>query len=95
MLNPDEILTSLQLVIAASPSQGTEIQTLIFDKKKFTQKEAEEWLKKHNFKYGKVDEKDESFRFRQKDPESFDQSSFRTITITDGINAVIGKPRKE
>ena len=73
---------------------GTEIQTLIFDKDKFDKKSAKEWAKKHDFKYGFVDEKEETLRIRQQNPSSFRKDTFRTIDITKGVQAVIACPKK-
>lgn len=74
--------------------KATEIQTLIFDKKKFTKEEARKWAKDHDFSTAKgVDETGSSFRIRQKDPGRFVAGSFRTIEITDGVKAVIGTPK--
>lgn len=73
----------------------TEIQTLIFSKDKFkTKQQVKDWLKKHDFHAIKeLDETSTSFRARQKNPGEFVPGSFRTITITDGVKAVIGKPK--
>lgn len=70
---------------------GTEIQTVIFSKEKFTLDECREWLDEHEFKSDKVDENDSSYRFRQRDPDDFDSDSLRTIEISDGIQAVVGR----
>lgn len=77
---------------------STEIQTLILSKTKFsTLRAASKWVKDHSFKVrhkGKApDETADSWRFRQKDPGDFQAGSFRTITITDGVKAVVGKPK--
>jgi len=40
-----------------------------------------------------VDETEYSYRIRQEDPDKFDQKSFRTIEITEGVEAVVGCPR--
>jgi hypothetical protein len=72
---------------------GTEIQTLIFDQNMFSEKSAKSWAKKHDFKYGFVDDKTKTFRIRQQEPDYFKDDSFRTIKITNGIKAVIGCPK--
>jgi len=73
---------------------STTVQTLIFDKEKFTVEEAKKWLSEHDYSFEKVDEKEDSLRFRQKDPLEFDQNSFKTIDIAEGVQAVIGKLKK-
>lgn len=71
---------------------GTEIQSVIFSKDKFTEKSAKSWAESNDFKYGKVDEKKYTYRMRQESPSEYRKGSFRTIEITDGVKAVIGCP---
>lgn len=73
---------------------GTKIQTLILEKEYFTKSEAKNWANKSDFIYGFVDEKENTYRIRQKEMSEFEKDSFRTITITDGVKAVIGCPIK-
>jgi len=75
--------------------KGMTEQTLIFSKSKFTKEEAISWAKSHDFKYNSVRETSDSWRLRQRPPEDFDQSTFRTITLSEGISAVIGKLKQE
>lgn len=74
--------------------EGTEIQSIIFPKGKFTESEAKSFIDRNDFKRPKVDETEDSYRFRQKDPSLFKR--FRTIALPDsgGVKAVIGV-RKE
>ena len=44
------------------------LQTIIFPKKSYTLSQAREWLKVNNYKYGKVDERKNTYRFRQRKP---------------------------
>jgi hypothetical protein len=70
------------------------VQTLILSKSKFkSSKDAKKWVKNHGFKSSKIDETSGSYRFRQIDPGRFDKDTFRTITITDGVKAVVGKKK--
>ncbi len=70
----------------------TTMQTLILSKDKFkTAESAQKWAKDQDFKSGKVDETEKSFRLRQRDPGEFQDGSFRTIDITDGVKGVIGR----
>jgi hypothetical protein len=69
----------------------TTIQSLIFDKEKFTEAEAKAWAKDHDFKNSDVDVTTDSIRLRQKDPGAFKDGSFRTIPLKTGVKAVIGK----
>lgn len=71
--------------------QGTVVQTLIFSKEKFkAAEEAKRWAGEHGFDHDKADETGESFRLRQRDPGEFQDESFKTIELSDGIQAVIG-----
>lgn len=78
-----------------NPRQSTTIQTLIFSKKHFTKKQAQAWAKEHGYNTKGVDEKKLSYRIRQIDPKTMKKSSFRTIEITKGIKAVVGKELKK
>lgn len=46
-------------------AKAQEVQSVRFDKKKFTAKQARTWLKDHDFKAGKLDETSNQLRFRQ------------------------------
>jgi len=72
---------------------GTEVQTLIFSKEYFNKQEAKNWAKRNDFRFGYVDEKENTFRIRQQEPEEFTENSMRTISFRDGIKAVIGCPK--
>lgn len=77
--------------------EATKVQTLVFSKKKFeTEDSVKKWLKDNPpFKLTKpLDENDTSWRARQRDPKDFKPGSFKTIQITDGVQAVIGKLKK-
>jgi hypothetical protein len=73
-------------------AQSTTVQTLIFDNLMFDEKAAKGWAKLHGYKYGKVDAKAATFRLRQVDPAGFKPKTFRTITLTEGVQAVVGVP---
>lgn len=65
------------------------IQSVIFEKKKWTVEKAKKWLKLHKFKYGDIDEKEKIIRFRQIDPSKF--KKFKTHKIKDkNITLVFG-----
>jgi len=72
---------------------GTEVETLIFSKDDFTRAQAKAWARRNSYRYGKVDETDDSYRLRQQDPDDFRRGSFRTIVFTDGVEAVIACPK--
>lgn len=74
----------------------TTVQTLVLSKERFeTLVQAREWVLDNGFKADKVDETEDSFRFRQRDPGGFREGSFRTITITTGVSAVVGRLKEE
>ncbi len=78
---------------------GTQIQTMLFDKEHWTEAKAKEWLKENDFLYGNMDEKENTFRFRQQEPTEFEENSFRTTNFHEklplGVQAVIGCPKHE
>lgn len=57
---------------------GSEVQSVVFDSSKWDVDRAKAWLKDHDMESGKVDEKANTIRFRQKDPEGYKR--FRMIT---------------
>lgn len=70
------------------------VQTLIFSKRRFRNSaQVRLWVRGHErFSITKgIDETDDSFRVRQRAPGDFKDGSFRTIRITDGVQAVIGR----
>jgi len=83
----------IPIFAAAQDKPSTDVQTVIFDKDKFNLDRAKKWLKTHDFKVPAVDETDDSFRFRQKEPGTFKEESFRTIELTEGVKSVIGRPK--
>lgn len=80
-------------LMKAKPKTTT-IQTLIFDKERFDAKQAKAWAAKNDFSSEKIDTTGESHRLRQKDPGQFQDGSFRTKTLTEGVQAVIGRLKK-
>lgn len=80
-------------------NKQTVIQTLIFDKKTFpTKGSVRVWVKAHGFQILQsdvtkpgIDETKTSYRVRQRPPGDFIPGSFRTITLTEGVKAVVGR----
>jgi len=73
----------------------TEVQSLVLSKKTFkTKSDASKWVKDHDFRADKVDVTEDSFRFRQFSPGRCKEGSFRTISITTGVKAVICRPKE-
>ena len=68
------------------------VATLILSKEKFKKlDDARKWVIDHDYKAGKVDETETSFRFRQIDPGRFKDGSMKTMELGDGISAVVGR----
>lgn len=77
--------------------RSTQVQTLLFDSSLFNVGQAKSWAKRHGFRYGSVDTggaRASFIRLRQIDPAQITEGSFRTIRFTDGIEAVIGMPKR-
>ena len=72
-------------------------QTLIFSKDDWTREKAVAWAQSHDFKAGKVDETENSYRLRQREPGDFDASTFRTISLegVSGVQMVVGVLKEE
>ena len=84
MIGKKELVKKLQL-------QSSIVQSILIDKSKFTKKQAETWVSKHNRKIQKVGITDKYYRFRQMAPSKFIKTSFKTIIIKEGIKAIIGR----
>jgi hypothetical protein len=75
--------------------KSTEVQTILFDKSKWTISAAKKWLKDHGYKVPSVDTTKEYHRFRQRPPFQFQGGTFRTINFgkNTGIKSVIAVPK--
>lgn len=73
-----------------------DVQSIRFDKKLFTKKQAQEKAKKLGYKiYIQPNPQYENFHaFRQIQPEKFIKSSFRTKKLKGGILLILGKLKK-
>jgi len=74
------------------------VQTLILAKETFpTAADAIKWVTDHDFKVkdGAPDETESSWRYRQREPGEFQEGTFRTIDMTDGVQAVVGRLKEE
>lgn len=74
------------------PSRS-EVQTVLFDRRAWSKAAAEAWLRHHGYDARKVDTTEHYHRFRQHDPHHYVPGSFRTITFTSSIKAVVGSRR--
>ena len=67
----------------------TETQSIAFEKKLWTPKKARSWLKKHNLKPIKRNDRARNFIiFRLQNPEKF--SGFRVKILPGGIHLILG-----
>lgn len=70
------------------------LQSIIFPKNKYTKKQAEAYLLKHNYKikfYGKgVDETINYYRYRQASPLKFKKDKYITKKLNNGIQLILG-----
>ncbi|MFW5879299.1 MAG: hypothetical protein ACOCUV_00595 [bacterium] len=70
------------------------VQSVIFDKKKFTINKAKSWLKDNDMYIDGLHETEDSYRFRQYNPS--DNFKYRSKKIEDGVTFIIAtKKRKE
>jgi len=52
------------------------LQSIIFNKKQFTEQDAKHWLQTHKYKIGKVDTKTDYYRFRQISPSYINKQGY-------------------
>lgn len=77
-------------LIDATP--GRAVQTIIISKKKVkTEEEARKLVAKFGGEPKKVDQTEESWRFRQREPSEFTEGGFKTFQPVTGISIVYGK----
>lgn len=75
-----------------SKKPGLRVQSLLFDRDVFTKTDARKWVKSHGFVDLGVDEKPNTWRFRQHEPPEHERDSFRTIYFRPGVQAVVARP---
>lgn len=78
-----------------SCSRSLVLQSIRFDRKKWTARRARAWLKRKKKRAGKLDATANQLRFRQKQPSSCVRGSFRSITLGKGISAISCCPRRK
>jgi hypothetical protein len=90
----EDFKAQVKAAFIAKAGPGSRVQTLIFDKDKYPKPDdARGWAKDHGFEgTNKIDETSQSYRIRQAQPDEF--SRMRTISLTEGVSAVIGFPKK-
>lgn len=69
----------------------SEVQTILFDRRAWSKAAAEAWLRHHGYVARGVDTTEHYHRFRQHDPHLYVPGSFRTISFTSSIKAVVGR----
>lgn len=78
-------------------ASGMEIQSMIFSKENgdWTLDKAKTWLEEHDYRSDKIDETDQSWRFRQFDPSLCDEDTYATLTenFPEGVSAVACKKK--
>jgi hypothetical protein len=67
---------------------SSEVQSILFDRSRYTVARAKAWAEKHHFRHNKVDVTVNYIRLRQKSPKLF--SLMRTKTFGRGIKAIVG-----
>lgn len=67
------------------------VQTILFEDAHFNRASAEAWAKSHGFGAEKVAHEGNHWRVRQMDPGLFEEDSFRTKPITQGVKLVLGR----
>ena len=69
-----------------------EVQSVLFNKKKYTKKQAEKWLMDNKYKVKKVDITENLRRYRQLDPKLFNKNTYRMKKLKgNDLMLVMGK----
>ncbi len=69
------------------------IQSIIYFKSGWSKQQAIDWLKEHQKKTG-IDEKENTYRARQREPSEFDHNSFHIKEINKNMDFVMGRLKK-
>jgi hypothetical protein len=77
MANPDSGIRFVLGIVKRAGKRASEVQSVIFDRVKWTTDAAKVWLRDHGFATPKVDEGATFWRFRQQDPKHYKE--FRTV----------------
>lgn len=70
------------------------VQSVILKKEKFTQREAERWIKENDYKLTLPDITQHYYRFRQVDPKMLHHFRFREVALGDIGYLVVAYPNK-
>lgn len=63
------------------------IQSVIFDRSKYSQKRAQAWLRRHEFKRFSVDIKPKTYRYRQAEPNK--RKRYMTVRAAPGVKYIV------
>jgi 8-oxo-dGTP pyrophosphatase MutT (NUDIX family) len=70
---------------------GHVVQSLVFPRSHFSPSDGRAWAKKHGYSAAKVDVKPNTFRIRQRDPNTVDSRSYRTLR-QGKVQIVVARP---
>lgn len=68
----------------------SEVQSVIFKKNKMNPRQCVDWLYEHGFKFNKIDEKENYYRFRQTNPNKYTHYTTKEIDKKKGIKLILG-----
>lgn len=84
-------IQGVQFVIGFTDDGSSEVQSVVFDSSIWDKERAEAWLDSHDMSSGKLDETENTLRYRQKDPSAFVR--FRTIKPGDEVEKALDSRR--
>lgn len=87
--------SAIKDALSDAAQQNMVVQSLIFDKDIFTEEQAKKWATDHAFAVDKSEINDSGYCLHQRELSEFDAESLRTINLTEGVNAVVGKAQKD
>jgi hypothetical protein len=72
---------ALELLKREAETDSFKLQSLIFPKEHWSRDEAVDWATSHDYSADKVDETEQSYRIRQREPSEFQDDGIRTICL--------------
>ena len=81
-----------EIIFGSGLSEDSDVQSVVFDKDSWTKRKAINWLKKHGYEGLECDEKENTLRFRQFEPNK--KYSYITKSIGKNIELIIAYKNK-
>ena len=90
-LTNEKNIPTISTSMKAADSDEATVCELVFDKDYFDKEQALEWAKEHGYSVKECIDDESSYKICQRAKEDFEESSFKTLQVQDGLKALVGK----